>query len=621
MAGVSMLNKMFAGVLGSCVVLGAALAAAPESAEEILARARKASGGDAWSEIRSSHTRLKLATGGLTGTAESWDDVRTGRYLDRYELGPVAEGQGFNGEIVWSQDSSKQVRTEEGGEEREAAANEAYRRSLAYWFPERWPASVERSADQEEGGRSFQVVRITPRGGRPFDLWIDAASGLFDRTVEKGAIETRTAHFSDYRAIQGVKVPFAIRSTNGDTKYDQFVTVETVEFNQPLEEARFRKPAPPPPDFQIAGGKSSTTVPFELLNNHIYVKVRLNDRDPVRLLCDTGGANIVTPEIAKELGLKSEGALQGRGVGEASEDFGLTKVRRVQIGDAVISDQVFGVFDLAALASAEGVSQSGLIGYEVFKRFVTKIDYQRSLLTLTQPSVFAYKGDGIVVPFKFNGHIPQVEGELDGIPGKFDLDTGSRSALSVLRPFWEKHGLQARFDAKLEAVTGWGVGGAARALLARAGILRLGGVTIERPVATLSTQSKGAFTDPYAAGNVGGEILKRFNVTFDYARQQVIFERNTHHDAPQAFDRSGLWLNQAGASFEVVDVIPGGPAAEAGIKVGDRILTIDGRDPGDLPLPEARRKFKTLPAGTTLRLTVRTGDETRRVALTLKDLV
>jgi hypothetical protein len=477
------------------------------------------------------------------------------------------------------------------------------------------------AADQEEAGRRFKVLRITPRGGRPFDLWVDASTWLIDRTVEKAALETRTTHFSDYREIAGVRIPFAIRSTNGDVRYDQIVTLESVEFNQPLEEALFRKPQPPPPDFHIAGGRTSTTVPFELLNNHIYLMVRLNDQDPVRVLCDTGGANVITPEVAGALGLKGEGALQARGAGEASQDLALTKVRTLRIGDAIITDQVFYVLDLASLASAEGVPQSGLIGYEVFKRFVTRIDYQKGLLTLTLPPAFEYKGDGVIVPFKFNGHIPQVEGEIDGLAGRFDIDTGSRSALSLLKPFWEKHGLQARLGARLEAVTGWGVGGPARAWLARAGVLRLGGVVIDRPVTELSTQAKGSFTDPYVAGNVGGEILRRFNVTLDYAKQELIFERHPAEAAPYTYDRSGLWLNRAAAGFEVIDVIAGGPAATAGIRAGDVVLEIDGRNPEDLSLPEARREFRTLPAGTTLRLTVRTGGETRQVDLTLRDLV
>src|SRR5439155_11893760 len=236
--------------------------------------------------------------------------------------------------------------------------NEAYRRSLSYWYKDRRPGSLEYAGPKDQGGRRFEVVRITPEGGRPFDLWIDAATFLPDHVVEKMAIETRTTYLSDYRPVEGVKVPFAVRSTNGEVRYDQLITLESIELNKPVEEATFAMPAPPPPDYVFATGKTSTTVPFELFNNHIYVQARLNGQGPFRLLCDTGGANIVTPDLAQKPGLKTEGALQGRGVGEKSEDVGLARVEKVQVGDVTVDNQVFAVYPLAAFASAEGVSSS-----------------------------------------------------------------------------------------------------------------------------------------------------------------------------------------------------------------------------------------------------------------------
>ena len=598
-----------------------AAAAAQVSAADVLSRVKEASGGGAWDAVRTTHTKVTLATGGLTGTGESWDDVLKGRYVDQVELGPVWQAQGFDGGTLWLQDTSRQVRKDEGGDEREGAANEAYRRSLAYFFPDRWPATLESSGEKEEGGRRFHVLRITPKDGRPFDMWVDAATNLVDHVVEKAALETRTTFLSDYRTVHGVKVPFAIRSTNGETQYDHVLTVSSVEFNVPVEESQFRMPPPPPADFSFAGGKKTTTVPFELLNNHIYMQVKLNGKGPFRLLFDTGGANIVTPDLARQLGLKTEGALQGRGVGEKSEDVGLSRVDSVQVGDATVSNQVFAVFPLASFAMAEGVPQSGLIGYEVLKRFTVRVDYEKGLLTLTDPPAFAYEGKGTVVPFQFNGHIPQVEGEIDGIPGKFDIDTGSRASLSLLGPFAEKHRLKDRYAARVEAVTGWGVGGAARSLVARARILRLGAVQVLNPVTELSLQKKGAFVDPYVAGNVGAGVLKRFNIVFDYANQRLIFEPNAHASQPDVFDRSGMWLNQGEPGFEVVDVVPGGPAAAAALRVGDRILAVDGRKASELDLPGLRGRFKSEPPDTKVRLTVRSGDATRDVVLTLKDLV
>ncbi len=71
----------------------------------------------------------------------------------------------------------------------------------------------------------------------------------------------------------------------------------------------------------------------------------------------------------------------------------------------------------------------------------------------------------------------------------------------------------------------------------------------------------------------------------------------------------------------MIDVIAGGPAAEAGIRVGDRILAMDGQSTGQLLLPAVRSKFKRSPPGTQVHLTVQSGNSKREVTLTLKDLV
>jgi len=606
-----------------CAVLIFLLAGAVHAGDpnEILAKVKAASGGAAWDAIRTARATMTISIGGLTGTVEALDDVTLGRYVDRFKIGAISGAEGFDGTILWSQDASGQSRVEEGGDGRLGAANESYRRAYGFWNPERWPAQVEDAGTQEENGRHCLVVRITPKGGRPFDLWIDAATMLIDRTVEKTAIETRTTFETDYRTVGGVKMAFAARSTNGDPRYDQRTTVESVEFNVPVEDAAFKLPAPPPPDFSLAGGKTSTTVPFELLNNHIYVDVKLNGKGPYRLMCDTGGANVVTPELAKELGLSSEGAFEGRGVGEKSEDMGVTKVEKLQIGDATIANQVFLVFALGPFAAVEGVPQFGLVGYEVFKRFVARVDYEKKLLTLALPSAFEYRGTGTIVPFTFNEHIPQVEGSLDGISGKFDIDTGARGSVTILAPFAEKNGLTEHYGAKVAAVTGWGVGGPARGLVTRARTLRLGTLEVVGPVMDLSQQKKGAFIDPYVAGNVGAGVLKRFNVTFDYGRQRLIFERNANYARPDAYDRAGMWINRGPEGFEVVDVVAGGPADAAGLRVGDRITAIGGTPAAQLSLPVVRERLRTEPVGTTIKLAVTRNGKPRNMKLVLRDLV
>lgn len=599
---------------------GAVVYAFPVDTSAVLARAKAVSGGLAWDEVRSSHTAGKIETGGLKGVTEEWNEVVRGRGYSRFSLGPMTGAEGWDGQAGWSQDSSGQSKRMQGGDEVEAAVNDAYRRSLAYWYTNRWPAVIESAGERPDGGRLFEVIRITPKGGRMFEFWIDSKTGLIDRTVEQAAVETRTTLFSDFRLVNGRKVPFRIRVTNGETRYDQLFRMDAIEFNVPLDAGKFVQPALPAPDFSFAGGRIWTVVPFELINNHIYVEVRLNGQGPCRVLCDTGGENVVSPKLAAVLGVKSEGELQGRGVGEKSEDIGLAKLRTLEVGDITVSNQVFTVFELAPLSNVEGIEVEGLIGYEVFKRFVVEVNYERSRLTLTLPSAFKYQGNGTVVPFRFNDRIPQVDGSIDGLPGTFDIDTGSRFSVSLLKDFSEKHDLRGKLDPRVEAVTGWGFGGSARGLVARARELRLGEVRVAGPVTEISLQQKGALVSPYAAGNIGGGVLQRYNLTFDYGSQRIYFETNARTAALDVYDRSGMWINRLGADLKVVDVTRGGPGERAGVKSGDLIVAIEGAPITDGALVRLRKRFRSDPAGTGIRLGLKTASESREVELVLGDL-
>ena len=593
----------------------------PPNPRTILERAKQASGGSAWDGLRSRHDVATIGTAGLEGTVESWDDMLTGRGLSSYSLGPASGASGFDGTIHWSQDQSGQAIREQGADEVLGGVDDAYRRCLAYWFPERWPGEIAYAGVEKDGDRTFEVVSVTPKDGRPFSIWVDEGSGLIDRMVERTALDTRTTFFSDYRLTGGVRIPHQIRVTNGDSRYDQLITVKSVEFDVKLAADLFNMPAPPPPDYRFAGAGTSTTVPFELVNNHMYVDIFLNGEGPFRVICDTGGNNIVTPTLAQRLGLKPQGALQGRGVGEKAEDVGLVTIEHLSVGGVTLDNQLFFVFPLESFEDVEGVPQAGIIGYEVFKRFVVRIDYEGSRLMLFEPSAFRYQGDGTVLPFKFAGHMPQVEGTIDGTPGAFQLDTGSRASLTLLAPFVEKHGLAGEGDRGVDAVTGWGVGGAARGRVVRMKSLELGPVEIRDVVTDLSQQTKGAFSDPYVAGNVGAGVLKRFNIVFDYRNQTVTFERNATFSAPDVYDRSGMWLNRHGNALEVVDVTAGGPAAAAGLAAGDVILRIDGRAVDEVGLVALRRRFLSDPPGTEVHLLVRRGHEERDCVIVLRDLV
>jgi hypothetical protein len=594
----------------------------PLSSAEILARAKIAQGGEAWDGVRTLRLTGTISSGGLSGTSTTVSDVRTGRFHDARELGPLKGSNGFDGREAWSQDSSGQSRADGADTPFRTAITESYRRAQAWWYPARHPAEVRALGERREGERRFYALSISPADGRRFELWVDASTWLFDRSVEQIDTDTFITYLSDWRDVGGVKIPHSARTVRvGDEgKHDTAVVVTRAERDVPIEDVLFARPGPPPRDFGLAAGQTSATVPFLIINGHIYVDVKLNGRGPYRLLLDSGGENIVTPALARELGLKSSGEFPVSGGGEGVEDIGATEVDRLEIGDAYLTQQTFYVYPIDRANHVEGMPQQGLVGYAVFRRFVTRIDYEHRQLTLFDPASFTYTGSGAVVPFVFYEHIPQVKGTIDGLPGTFDIDTGARSSLTLMSPFVTRHRLIEKMQAGPERIVGWGIGGPSRGRVARAHLLELGPVKISAPVTGLSTSKRG-FANPDIAGNVGFGVLSRFTVIFDYGRQHLILEKNGLYGRPDNYDKSGLWLHAAQGGWDVMEVVPDTPAAQAGLAVGDRILAVDGDTPAALSLPDLRLKLRNLPAGTSLGLRVRRGEAERDVKLVLRELL
>jgi S1-C subfamily serine protease len=122
--------------------------------------------------------------------------------------------------------------------------------------------------------------------------------------------------------------------------------------------------------------------------------------------------------------------------------------------------------------------------------------------------------------------------------------------------------------------------------------------------------------------NVGGGVLKRFVVTLDYDHQLMYLKPiQGKVDDLDTFDRSGLWINGADQGFKIVDVGKGTPADVAGLRAGDVITAVDGKPVSAIRLYNLRKRLRNDPAGTTVTMTVTREGASRKVKLTLRDLL
>jgi hypothetical protein len=405
-------------------------------------------------------------------------------------------------------------------------------------------------------------------------------------------------------------MPFRVRATRGDPRFDEIVTIDAIDFDPPATPVDFGAP-PAPVDYRFPSGKTSVTVPLTIANGHLYVDAKLDGKGPVRLMIDAGGPNVIAAEAAKSLELAVK-------PGASANDPGTVDVATLDIGELALDRQAFASVPLAAaMKRVEDVDRfGGITGYELLRRFPTRIDYAARTITFYAPDGWHYAGDGARVPLRFHENVPTVDGSVDGVAGVFALSTASRASLTLGPAFVDAHGLVAKYGATAEVVAGAGVSGAAHAKLARAGSLSLGGATVAKPVTLLAEKATGVLADPAIAGDVGYGVLSRFAVVLDYANETAWLEANPAAPA-DAFDRAGAFVERAANGIAVVDVVADGPAAKAGLKAGDVIVTVDGTPASRVTLDALRARFRGAP-GTKIRLKLGSG---RTATLELRDLV
>ncbi len=208
-----------------------------------------------------------------------------------------------------------------------------------------------------------------------------------------------------------------------------------------------------------------------------------------------------------------------------------------------------------------------IVGHEVLAHYVVRVDFDNMIMTLTRPDIFEYRGTGSIVPFHFQDNEPEVLGAVDGIAGVFTVDTGADGSLLLIAPFARRYGLVERYHAVMpyggSAVTAThGVYGRVNEVVFKGSDGRPI-VRVSKPVTRFSLQDSGYDADRYVSGNIEMGILKQFNVTFDYARQRLIFEPNLNYGKPDVFNRTGLRLKAADDDgWTVIAIYPTAPQNE-----------------------------------------------------------
>jgi membrane-associated protease RseP (regulator of RpoE activity) len=137
----------------------------------------------------------------------------------------------------------------------------------------------------------------------------------------------------------------------------------------------------------FAQEKTPIVVPFDTIKSrHMIVDVVVNGKGPFTLIFDTGApVTLIGPKLAKEAKISL-----GGGLAALFGNFGQQKINSFELGgikldgvDAIVMDHPV----VTVLSNVTGKKIDGIVGFNVFGRYKTTIDYQAKTLSFV-PSDF-----------------------------------------------------------------------------------------------------------------------------------------------------------------------------------------------------------------------------------------
>lgn len=217
------------------------------TAHQVLDRFVQETGGRAaYAKLTSTTIKgtLENPSQGMKGSFETYAKAPDKILIVQSITGIGETRQGYDGKIAWSQDPFTGLRTLEGPE-RELVKRSATFNGFLNW--QKMYKRAEMVGVRKVDGRDTYAIRLVPATGKPVLQYHDAKTFLVVRTdtvVEspQGTLPIE-AYLSDYRTVDGVRVPFKTRQRVAGIA-EILLTITEVKNNVALEDTRFAKPAP-----------------------------------------------------------------------------------------------------------------------------------------------------------------------------------------------------------------------------------------------------------------------------------------------------------------------------------------------------------------------------------------
>ncbi|MCS4304828.1 PDZ domain-containing protein [Chryseobacterium sp. BIGb0232] len=386
---------------------------------------------------------------------------------------------------------------------------------------------------------------------------------------------------------------------------------------------------------------NKTVIPFQLINNLIFIPVNINGAD-LTFMLDTGVAETILFSLNnKEIKLENVEKIKFSGLGGSLSIDGLKSERNLaRVGDQIIntSMSIYVILDEEFnISSHVGIPVNGVIGYHFFKDHPIAIDYISKKITVYENidslKKKIRKFDEVPISIEKDKPylIADVEMTNEKKGSKLLIDLGNSDAIWLF-PTLIKDFVYNRPN--IDDFLGRGFNGDIYGKRSRIHNFYINDFKFAKPLTAMpdefSIQHVKLVKD--RKGSVGGEIMRRFSIIFDYANNKLYLKRNRNFDDPFHFNMSGLDFKQDGLEwqkdrvqietqtmghtdntsnatevykdsfqykfslkpiFSIAGIRKDSPAYEAGLKKDDRIISINGNKTSDMKLETILETMKS----------------------------
>ena len=418
--------------------------------------------------------------------------------------------------------------------------------------------------------------------------------------------------------------------------------------------------------FNLSSEKTSK-IKFQLINNVIVVPVELNGIK-LSFVLDTGVSRPILFNLVNmdSLLIKNTEKSFLRGLGNQGNIAAIkSKGNIIKIGEAIaVNKEIAVVFDETINFTPRlGVNVHGIIGYDIFKDFIVELNYSSKYIRLHVPRFFNLKKVKKWTETKIEviDKKPYLNASTiinsKQIPLKLLMDTGNSDALWLFEN--SNQNIKRPTTNYFDDFLGKGLSGAVYGVRSKVDNFSIESYVLENVNTAYPDSASLGIVKKFKArnGSVSGNILKRFNMFFDYDNSRLWLKKNRNFKDPFYYNNSGVVIEQHGfrvvkeaiknksydsyraneiegaksidvltryryelkPSYEIVELRPNSNAKTAGLKIGDVIVAINGNQTSKLSLQQVN-SFLFNKKGKLLRITVNRFGEDIRYRFKLDDV-